>query len=303
MIFVRFLFVSLLVCAFGIQSAAAENLSSWIQRAEQSFYDNESPDYLDRTGKILDQMEKKFPTSEYPHWARARLAFWEKETFYLREKAQPERSFRDEKLALADECHKHIDQCFAHAPESAECHMMKGVCYAMQGSTWGKSVKTLRILKKMDRSWVKAIETPSTFQHFDGIFTRHLSLALRAIQYRLMPDSWWFRIIAGIRGDKEKAYRWMTSAIIGPLKKDPVTLLELAMTQMCYGNEIKDSSKVEDGKRLLKEGLTFKVRNDMDLFDRERMKYFLEHPDKACEYRREKIEAITDQGVKQAIEG
>src|SRR5262249_16207933 len=144
------------------------------------------------------------------------------------------------KLALAELCHRRSDECIKIAPNNPECHLLKGSCYAMQASTWGVGFQSLRVCKPMDIQWEAAMELPSKFTHPGGVTTVQLAKVLRAILFRAMPDSWWFRFLAGARGNKEKAYHWMTEAVSGTLKKEPMIVIEYAATALCYGRKINN---------------------------------------------------------------
>ncbi len=269
----------------------------FIREAEHWLYTTEVPDHLDRIEATLKELEKFDPKEPYIYWARARVAFWRKEAFYLRENKDTREGFRADKLALGDVCHKNADECLKLAPKNPECHLMKGVCYAMQASTWGNSLSSLRVLTPMDQAWINAIELPSTFTHKDGISTKQLAMVLRGILYRLMPESWWFRLIAGIRGDKEAAYNWMIEAMALPLRKEPVTAIELAATTICYGQSRKIPEKISEGLAVLKDSMNLPVRYPLDELDKKNMAYLIANPKRACSYRRERFEDITDSSV------
>lgn len=270
-----------------------------ISSAEKAFYQFEGPMHLDQAARVLAQIEKANPSLPYVHWAWARLAFWKKEEYYILEEENPGRNYDREKLIYADACHKHTNQCIRLAPKNAECHLIKGACYAMQASTWGNQLRTLKVLKKMDREWRFAQKLPSNFTHKKTVSTRQLAKILHAILYRVMPDSWWLKLLAGIRGNKKKAYKWMKEAINEELLRDPIILLEAAVTFLCYGKKKKGRKMIEEGMDLLYRGLTYPVRHSGDVRDFRNMKYLLGHPEEACNYRRERFEIITRDKIKE----
>src|SRR5262249_52017021 len=149
------------------------------------------------------------------YWARARVAFFEKENFYVTNSKYSAKELEQKKLDLADICFKNVEKCIQISPKTAECYLMKGSCYAMQASTWRAGFRSLNVCQPMDAAWMKAIDTPSNFLHQGETTTKHLAMILRAILYRVMPEGWWFRVLAGVRGNKQKAYEWMNESITG----------------------------------------------------------------------------------------
>ncbi|HLG19767.1 MAG TPA: hypothetical protein VI895_08135 [Bdellovibrionota bacterium] len=307
MVYLRFAFTLLVAGLFQVGLAEDKQpkekpVTALIQEAERWLYANEVPDHLDRVEETLDQIAKRDPNLPYAHWARARVMFWRKEAFYLLEKKDTRDKFEKEKLALADQCHTHCDKCLELAPQNAECHLMKGVCYAMQVSTWGGRWKSVRAARQMDEEWKRTISLPSDFKHRGVVTTAQLAMVLRGILYRLMPDSWWFGFIAGIQGDKEKAYEWMNEGVVDFLMKEPVTLLEKAATAICYGQAAKKPEKIEEGLALLRTGLKLPSRYALDDLDKRNMKILLEIPRKGCSYRRERFEEISEQRLKDEVQ-
>ena len=278
-----------------------KRIEKLIAEGEKWLYAFDVFDHLYRTEKVLSEIEMIDPNHPYIHWGRARVAFWKKEFFYILDSNEKARLYETAKLALSDECHTHSDRCIELAPKNAECHLMKGVCYAMQASTWGQSLKTLRVLKSMDHEFALATELRSEFRHLGDITTRDLGLILRGILFRLMPDSWWFRFFAGIRGNKENAYGWMKEGFHGRLTKEPVTVLEMGATSICYGIEEKKQKLIRKGTSLLENGLKLPSRYQLDDLDKRNMMIMIEHPEKACSYRRERFEEISQKSLEDGI--
>jgi hypothetical protein len=270
-----------------------------IAQAEAMFYDARLPARFDRTEGILKELELADPKEPYLWWARARLSFFRKENTLAA--PPPGGQLEEKQLELADRCHRDADHCIKLAPKNPECHMMKGACYAMQASTWGVSLKSVQVLRPMDKEWDQAMHLPSRFKHLSEVTTRQLTAALRAILYRVMPESWWFRFFTGMRGDKEKAYQWMKEGIQGDLVREPMLILEHAVTNLCYAQAKNHPEIAVEGLELLKNGIALKPRNPEDQFDQAKMKILLEKPQEACNYRRERFENLSDEGVAQKL--
>jgi hypothetical protein len=248
-------------------------VSELINTAETDFYKVEDPTHYARVKTTLNEIEKVDPKEPYTYWARARVAFFEKENFYISDKKTPENELEEKKLALADICHENVNKCIKISPQTAECYLLKGSCYAMQASTWGAGFKSLNVCQPMDQAWEKAMNTPSKFIHQGNITTKQLATILRGILYRAMPEGWWFRFLAGVRGDKKRSYEWMNEAVTGTLLSEPMLVLEKAASTICYGRQIKDAKIIVNGVLELKRGLTLPTRYAMDDFDKRKAKH------------------------------
>ncbi|HLG18829.1 MAG TPA: hypothetical protein VI895_03295 [Bdellovibrionota bacterium] len=276
-------------CAYGQDVAST---SALVEEAEHWFYAFSVPDHIDRVESVLDRLEQIGSNEPYLHWARGRCAFWRKEELYLLETPETRNQYTRRKLELAGDCHRHADECVRLAPKNPECYLVKGACYSMQASTWGAKLKSLRIAKPMDLAWEKAMELPSDFHHPDGYTTRQYAAVFRGALHRILPDSFWFRFFAGIRGNKERAYRWAKEGVVGIVAKEPAGILELAATTICYGIDKKKPAKVQEGLELLTTGESLPSRYGLDDLDKQNMKRLTDHYEQACGYRREQFEDL-----------
>jgi hypothetical protein len=275
-----------------------DSLDTLIRAAEQEFYSLEYPDRFARVAAILQVLEKLYPNEPYVWWAKARQAFFQKEPLYL---TGNQDGLEAQKLALGEICHANADHCIKIAPENAECHLLKGSCYAMQASTWGNSFKSLKVAKPMDTEWAKAMELPSDFIHPMGTTTRQLAMALRGILYRLMPDSFWFRLLAGVRGNKEQALAWLEEASKGYIAQEPMVILERSAVAICLGRQKKRPDLEAKGVAWIREGLKLPTRDALDGYDKRNMRIVLENPDLACSYSREAFRDFTEGTLKKDV--
>jgi hypothetical protein len=266
--------------------------------AERAFYDIGAPDRFERVAKALDELEKSRPKDPYVHWARARLAFFQRDHVTTHD-ADTLTADQLEKvrLDLAETCHHSADRCIEVDPKSPECFMMKGSCYAMQASTWGVGIKSLRVCRPMELAWQKAVELPSSFPHEKGVTTALLSRTLLAILYRVMPESFWFRFLAGTRGNKERAYQWLRETYRSPLGSEPMLTMEFAAAAICYGKRAQQPAAEKEGLEALRKAVAVPPRSKGDEFDIRNMRYLLDNPGESCNYRREKFENLSDDAI------
>jgi hypothetical protein len=274
-----------------------ESFNDLVRVAEKEFYGVEHPDRFAREAATLGLMVKLYPNEPYVWWAKARLAFFQKENFYVMDRDDLE----PQKMALGEICHENADKCLKIAPDNAECHLLKGSCYAMQASTWGNSFKSLRIVSPMDREWAKAMELPSTFQHPEGTTTRQLAMILRGCLHRILPDSFWFRLIAGVRGSKERAYRWLDEAVAGAIAREPMVVMEKVAVMLCLAHQKKRPELKPKALDLLREALQLPTRYPLDDFDKRNMRILLDQPEKACSYSRVAFRDFSEGTLKKDI--
>jgi hypothetical protein len=152
----------------------------------------------------------------------------------------------------------------------------------------------------MDREWVRAMELPSDFAHIGGTTTRQYAQIFRGILYRVMPDSFWFRIIAGLRGSKENAQRWLEESVRGATAQEPMIVLEKSVATICYARLKKLTDLEEKGIGYLRAGLSLPTRYPMDGFDKRNMQIILDHPEKACNYTREAFRDLSEETLKKS---
>lgn len=279
----------------------APSIEEQIKAAEAAFYAFDDPLRLTRVEADLLELQRVAPRAPYPLWALARVAFFRREGFYIRTPAPAKDEADKEKLRLASTCHRFVDQCLDHYAANAECHLMKGACWSMEAATWGASFQTLRILKPMDEAFTRAMELPSDFSHGNGVTTRQLAQIFRGILYRMMPESWWFKLIAGRRGNKEQAYAWLREAVTGPLAHEPMLILESAVGALCLGKSRNLPDKIAEGRSMLEAGLQIPSRDLMDEFDKKHVQFLLANPNEACNYRREKIEDLSEKAISNSL--
>lgn len=287
--------------ALAPSAVPAPSKADKIAEAETLFYRLDLPDRLDQLDPILGEIEKLDAKETYPHWARSRLAFFRKEDLYIKPNSASQDEIVRQKLALADKCHKSADACLKLEPKNAECNLMKGACYAMQASTWGISLQSLRACSPMEKALRKAMENPSDFRHQGVMPTKQIAQVFRGILYRIAPDSWWFGFLSGIRGNKRRAYEWTKAGYAGPMTKEPMVALEYAVSAICFGRDEKDAKKIDEGLSVLRAAEKVPARYPLDEFDLRNIRKILDRPDEACNYRRERFENLSESAFSKKV--
>jgi hypothetical protein len=282
--------VLIAILLISIQGVRAEGEPALIQKAEELYHFQSGPDRLDKIDSLLDQIEKADPSSIYVDWARARQAYARSQDLLTSDKQK----FKKEGMELARVCQKHGNECIRKAPKNAECHLAMGVCYALEASVRGSSIKTARLCGDIDRELKNAMNFESDFKHAGKYSTRQVAQIVRGILYRVMPENIWFRFIAGVRGNKKKSYDWIRDGVQGQLAEEPLMVTELGASALCYGESKHKDDFVTEGISILKNGLALPTRSPLDEHDKKNMRILLDKPKQACNYRRERFENIAE---------
>jgi len=106
------------------------------------------------------------------------------------------------------------------------------------------------------------------------------------IFYRLVPDSFIVKLLAGTKGDLKKSLDYhMKSNTTCPGRISPNK--ELAATQICLGLRSRDEALILEGKASLERVLTIEATSDKDRLDHRHVTLMLEDPKMACGYSRD----------------
>jgi tetratricopeptide (TPR) repeat protein len=108
----------------------------------------------------------------------------------------------------------------------------------------------------------------------------------RAIFNRMVPDWWWLGILVGVRGDREQALRDIDQALA--LNGNRIDYqVEKGAVLMCLGSTRSREQRIEEGRVVLREAMTFERRFETDELDLQLAQQMIETPEKACGFTRE----------------
>ena len=107
----------------------------------------------------------------------------------------------------------------------------------------------------------------------------------RAIFNRMVPDWWWLKILVGARGDKEQALEDIDDALA--LNGNRIDYqVEKGAVLMCLGTSKKRDYRIEQGRQVLREAMTFERRLETDKIDLMLARQMIENPANACGFTR-----------------
>ncbi len=185
-------------------------------------------------------------------------------------------------------------------PDCAECMLWKfnsmGRLRTTQ-SVW----KGIRQVRDMARLLDRAIALNPTHRDSEDNSTLANLHEASAIFYRLVPESFWVRLLLGVKGDKERALEHSQTALsLHPRRLD--YRIEVATQLLCLGSARGDDARLAEGKARMLGA----IRHGATSRDQEREFYFarlmLDTPDKACGYSGDKVLEMDKEEARRAIQ-
>jgi tetratricopeptide (TPR) repeat protein len=161
-----------------------------------------------------------------------------------------------------------------------------GVAKARLSTTRGV-LASLRSAKEIETLWLTAARAGTKYRSLGGEEELPCDAYLTlGIFYRLVPDWFFIRWIAGTRGDIKKSLRWLEKADRCSPGKIRV-LKELAVGQLCYADRRDDAVQAQKGQATLRRLLKMKAPQETDRIDQAHARWLLNHPNEACSYSRD----------------
>jgi tetratricopeptide (TPR) repeat protein len=179
-----------------------------------------------------------------------------------------------------------LNKARALRPGDARIGWGLGVAKARLGTTRGV-LSQLFMAKEIETLWLEAAEKGTKYRSLGGEEELPCDAYLTlGIFYRLIPDWWIVGLIAGTRGDLDKAVHWLEKADTCSPNKLRV-LKEVGIGQLCYAERKDDPAMLARGRRTLEKALKQPAPQHSDRIDQLHVRRMLKHPDRACAYSRD----------------
>ncbi len=172
-------------------------------------------------------------------------------------------------------------------PDHAHLQFAVGIGKGRLGTTRGV-LKSLSLLKDVEAAWSHAASSDYVYRSIDGGEQLPCDAQLTlGIFYRLVPDSWIVKVLAGTRGDLQRSQRSLEAAnACSP--GDIGILKELGVTHLCIADREDDAVHLGLGRQFLEQSLRQPARGDStDMVDHQHIGMLLEDPSLACGYSRD----------------
>jgi hypothetical protein len=203
-----------------------------------------------------------------------------------------------EKLRAYEEVERLSRLCIKQQPEQVPyCHLFLGVALGRQGTVRGV-ISSLRSAKEVERTWLRGLELSRGrgLKLSDETLESQFAYLL-GIYYRIVPDSWWVKLLAGTRGDKQKSIDFHRQSIATRLKPDLSCKLELAVSLLCKSPK-QDEPEHAEGIRWLDQVIASTPTDKFDVIDRDNARKVKANPKVACGYSRDKIQNMSEDQIK-----
>jgi hypothetical protein len=165
-------------------------------------------------------------------------------------------------------------------PGCGECCLYEFAATARLASLSGP-VGAVRTIRQAHAVLEDCFESPPTWS--DGVWSQERANLYHGagVFYRMLPDSRWFGLIAGVRGDRERAVALSRRAVAAAPQRTDYAV-ELGAALLCHGRESGDRVAVAEGLRELERATALPDLLPTDALDRERARRLRAEPERAC---------------------
>ena len=171
-------------------------------------------------------------------------------------------------------------------PNDPHLRFARAIANARLGTTRGV-MASLSLADDIEADWLFVAKSGFKYAALGGqeVLPCDADLAL-GIFYRLVPDYWIVKAIAGTRGDLDKSLMHLQAANTC-LPNEIRIVKELGATQLCLGTKRKDTEMLKAGKETLTYLRTLPTKALTDEIDAKHAQQLISDPDLACGYSRD----------------
>ena len=171
-------------------------------------------------------------------------------------------------------------------PNDPHLRFAHGIGNGRLGTTRGV-LATLWLASSVEADWLSAANSGFVYSSIDGSERMpcdvHQGLG---IYYRLVPDAWIVKVIAGTRGSLELSLRHLETANSCSPGRQHIQK-ELGVTQLCIGTKKKDEAMLAAGKAILEKAASHPETSEKAKIDNRHARMLIADPSMACGYSRD----------------
>lgn len=172
------------------------------------------------------------------------------------------------------------------APDDPHMLFARGLALGRMGTHRGV-LASLFSAKEIEQSWLAAAVSGYEYASIKGNEQMPCDVYLGlGIYYRLVPDWWIVKLLAGTRGSLPKSIDWLERANSCAPKRIRV-LKELGVSYMCQGHKTKNPELIEKGKATIQQYFDVAPLKPTEHTDMKHGRWLLENTKEACEYSRD----------------
>ncbi len=148
-------------------------------------------------------------------------------------------------------------------------------------------VASLRTAKDVEDAWLAVVESDYRYSSLNGVEVIPCdTMVALGMFYRLVPDWWIVKLIAGTRGDIDKSIAWLPRA--NTCRPSGIgTLKELGVSHLCKADRDDDDDALKEGNKHLKAALALTPVWEIQRIDQADARRLLKDPSGACGYSRD----------------
>lgn len=173
--------------------------------------------------KMLKLLDSRYPNNSKIKWLLAKNLFFRSERL-------PEAD-REKKGVILKEGLGYAEECMELAPNDINCLLHYGTLLGRSGTN-ERIFKTLSNGKLVEQAWLDAVATKTHYRFPSSNTAVGATYYGLGVYYRLVPDSWWLNFFFGIRGDIDKAIKYLELAM-GTKSNQVELYTELAASNYC----------------------------------------------------------------------
>lgn len=237
----------------------------------------ERHDDLVASAQVYERIVAQVPEESYTYWRIARN--------YWRTGEALDLELEDERMSYFERAERWAARGIAVDPECAPCMLWKFVAMGRKATTLGLW-SAAKSAKEMSQLVERGIDLQPTHRDEPGNSTLGNLYYSGAVFYRVVPDSWWVKLLIGVRGDLDRSLEYIREAVA--LSKGRVDYrVELGATLLCYGTRKNKKKLLQEGIEVLEEARELRPYLSTDHLDLEHAGLLIESPDRACGYSRD----------------
>jgi hypothetical protein len=191
-----------------------------------------------------------------------------------------------DKSAFYAEMMQIAEAALAAHPDDTHIKFAMGVAIGRDGTYCGV-LASLFNAKRLEDIWFDASDDDFRYASING--EERIPCDVwhgLGIFYRLVPDSWIVKLLAGTKGSLDKSLEFHTKSNTTCTDRIGNTK-EWGATQTCIGTKRKDDAMLAKGKKTLQQVLTLTAVTKKDAIDHRHAQAMIDDPSIACGYSRD----------------
>lgn len=208
---------------------------------------------LQSANKLLVALDKKYPDEP--------VILWHLAVNYFMVARRLGEDFKAQRPLLAKGIQK-TARCLEIAPDNADCHLSYAASRGASAIAHGifSTISEIEEIQELMLNAHKVTKAKPFPMAPYGITSYHVATGALAEFYRLVPDWWIFKMLAGVRGDKAKAWSYAKTM---PVKEIGSTNI-VARSALCEGARSEDQKLIDKAIALIVNGVQMDLMHPFD---------------------------------------